>query len=204
MPGRGAAGYSRRWFLQAAVAGCAALVAAACSRGHSKSNNARPTLPSSSSPTTSDFPLGSTLDVGTVAGLRAAVTSTRAPRYVAQARAYVSAFPPELANDARGVYPAEVLPLLDAGLVVLHQRCPHLGCRVPFCESSQWFECPCHAARFDRAGEYRAGPSPRGMELMSASIENGRLILRPGTTYPGLPIGTDTTRQKPAGPFCVG
>jgi cytochrome b6-f complex iron-sulfur subunit len=201
MPGRGGAGYSRRWLLQAAVAGCGALIAAACSRGHSKSNKGPP---SSSSATTAGFPLGPTIDVGTVTGIRASLTSTRAPRYVPQARAYVSVFPPELADDAQGVYPAEVLPLLDAGLVVLHQRCPHLGCRVPFCESSQWFECPCHAARFDRSGEYRAGPSPRGMTLMSASIDKGRLILRPGTTYPGLPIGTDTTRQKPAGPFCVG
>ena len=202
MPGRGEAGYSRRWFLQAAVAGCGALISAACSRGHSKSNNAR--TPPSSSATTASFPLGPTLDVGTVTGIRASVTSVHAPRYVPQARAYVSVFPPELANDAQGVYPAELHPLLDAGLVVLHQKCPHLGCRVPFCETSQWFECPCHAARFDRAGEYRAGPSPRGMTLMSASIENGRLILKPGTTYPGVPLGTDTTRQKPAGPFCVG
>lgn len=177
------------------------MIAAACSRGHSRSNNR---LPASSSTTGPSFPLGPTLDVGAVDDIRASVTSEAAPWYVAGARAYVSVFPSELANDVDGVYPAEVIPVLAEGLVVLHQKCPHLGCRVPFCETSQFFECPCHAARFDRAGEYRAGPSPRGMSLMSAKINNGRLVLEPGTTFPGLPIGTDTTKQDPAGPYCVG
>ncbi len=39
---------------------------------------------------------------------------------------------------------------------------------------------------------------------MSSTIEGGRLILRPDTTFPGIAIGSDITNQKPAGPFCVG
>ena len=122
----------------------------------------------------------------------------------AQARAYVSTYPVDRAESERGVYPAEVLPLLDEGVIVLHQRCPHLGCRVPFCESSQWFECPCHAAKFDRAASTAPGPSPRGMALVRASIENGRLIVSTDTTISGLPIGTNTTHQAAEGPACVG
>lgn len=43
----------------------------------------------------------------------------------------------------------------------LSQKCPHLGCKVPFCDSSGRFECPCHGSIFDIAGEWIEGPSPR-------------------------------------------
>ena len=46
-------------------------------------------------------------------------------------------------------------------LLALSQKCPHLGCKVPFCESSGRFECPCHGSIFDIGGEYITGPSPR-------------------------------------------
>ena len=51
-----------------------------------------------------------------------------------------------------------------AGIVALYQKCPHLGCRVPECASSQWFECPCHGSQYNRVGEKKAGPAPRGMD----------------------------------------
>jgi cytochrome b6-f complex iron-sulfur subunit len=186
---------SRRHFLQQGLAGLVALIAVACSSGRRKSH------PTSSVPTTQGT--GTRVDVGSVDEIRASVANTHAPRYISQARAYVSAFPSELASRAKAVYPPEVLPVLAAGVVVLNQRCPHLGCRVPFCPSSQWFECPCHNAKFDRVGEYRAGPSPRGMSVVRASIDHGRLVIDPGTTFPGMPIGTNTTHQAPTGPYCV-
>jgi cytochrome b6-f complex iron-sulfur subunit len=144
------------------------------------------------------------IDAGPVEQVRATIASRRAPSYLPQARGYVSAFPADLAERARGLYPTEVLPVLAEGLIVLHHGCPHLGCRVPFCTSSQWFECPCHAAKFDRIGEYRAGPAPRGMTLYGASIQNGRLVIDAGATFPGMPLGTNTTRQSAEGPACVG
>jgi len=54
-----------------------------------------------------------------------------------------------------------------------------------------------------RVGEQRAGPASRGMDLMKASIEHGRLVIDTGTIIPGRPAGTNTTRQAPAGPFCT-
>ena len=36
---------------------------------------------------------------------------------------------------------------MEAGVVALYQKCVHLGCRVPWCTSSQWFECPCHGSQ---------------------------------------------------------
>ena len=47
-------------------------------------------------------------------------------------------------------------------LFALSQKCPHLGCQVPFCESSGRFECPCHGSVFDIGGEWIEGPAPRG------------------------------------------
>jgi hypothetical protein len=41
------------------------------------------------------------------------------------------------------------------------------------------------------------------MDLMKASIDDGRFVIDTGTIHPGLPIGTNTTHQRPAGPFCV-
>ncbi|MGO9873459.1 MAG: ubiquinol-cytochrome c reductase iron-sulfur subunit [Acidimicrobiia bacterium] len=190
---------SRRRFLRDGLAGVVAFIAVGCSPSRTKPL-ARKSVPTTTQ--ASDL-FGARMDVGTVDAIRSSIADIHMPRYIPEARAYVGAFPSELAARARPVYPAEVVPLLDAGLVVLSQKCPHLGCRVPFCETSQWFECPCHAARFDRIGEYRQGPAPAGMSLVDASIVHGRLIIDTGTTFPGAPIGTNTTRQEPAGPFCV-
>jgi len=41
------------------------------------------------------------------------------------------------------------------------------------------------------------------MSFVKASIVHGRLLIDTGTTFPGAPIGTNTTHQGPAGPFCV-
>ena len=46
-------------------------------------------------------------------------------------------------------------------LFALSQKCPHLGCRIPFCESSGHFECPCHGSKYDIGGEWIQGPAPQ-------------------------------------------
>ena len=57
------------------------------------------------------------------------------------------------------------------GIMPLYQRCVHLGCRVPFCASSQWFECPCHGSKYNFAGEYQLGPAPRGMDRFAVKVD---------------------------------
>ena len=74
---------------------------------------------------------------------------------------------------------------------------------MPYCATSHWFECPCHGAKFDQVGEKRGGPAPRGMDLMPASLRDGHLVIDTGSIVKGMPIGTNTTHQEPAGPFCV-
>ena len=56
------------------------------------------------------------------------------------------------------------------GITILSQKCPHLGCRVPQCATSQWFECQCHGSQYNRVGEKKAGPAPRGMDRYPATI----------------------------------
>ena len=207
-PGTGRAGrLSRRAFLREFVAGTVAFVAVGCTTTKKKSIVPRSTTTTAGPSTATTRPFepgfGGRIDAGPFETVRAAITNKNAPYYVPEARAYVSAFPSELLERAHAVYPPETLSALAAGLVVLYQACTHLGCRVPFCASSQWFECPCHDAKFDRVGEYRQGPAPRGMDHIAASVVNGRLVIDTGNIVKGLPPGTDTTHQRPDGPFCV-
>lgn len=89
-------------------------------------------------------------------------------------------------------------------VIALSWKCPHLGCRVPWCDSSQEFECPCHGSVFNRVGEYREGPAPRGMDRYATSVEDGVLVIDPDTVISGPSPGPETIDEPPAGPRCVG
>ena len=93
---------------------------------------------------------------------------------------------------------------MELGLVALYQKCPHLGCRVPSCPSSGWFECPCHGSQYNRVGEKKAGPAPRGMDRFPVTVSaNGDVTVDTGTVVDGPPIGTNTTGQEAEGPHCI-
>ena len=185
---------SRRHFLRSAAGAAAAFALAACT----SHKTARRTF------TYPDEPIfGERIDAGSLDHILSTIDSKHAPFYVPAARAYVNRFPDAQLAVAKKRYPEAIHASLDAGVIVLYQRCTHLGCRVPFCSSSQYFECPCHTARFDRVGEQRAGPAPRGMDLMAARVEQGRLVIDSGTIVHGMPEGTNTIHQEPSGPFCV-
>ena len=74
-------------------------------------------------------------------------------------------------------------------LFAVSQKCPHLGCRVPFCEGSGRFQCPCHGSVYNVAGEYISGPAPRGMDRFPIAVENGRVIVNLAEPVEGPPIG---------------
>jgi cytochrome b6-f complex iron-sulfur subunit len=92
---------------------------------------------------------------------------------------------------------------MEAGIVALYQKCPHLGCRVPECKSSQWFECPCHGSQYNRAGERKAGPTPRGMDRFGVSVSGGNVVIDTGSVFAGPPLGVNTTGQEAEGPNCI-
>ena len=93
---------------------------------------------------------------------------------------------------------------MEAGVIALYQKCPHLGCRVPSCATSQWFECPCHGSQYNQVGEKRGGPAPRGMDRFAMEVTpDGFLLVDTGSVIPGPPIGVNTTGQESEGPHCL-
>ena len=88
--------------------------------------------------------------------------------------------------------------------MALYQRCVHLGCRVPWCESSKWFECPCHGSRYNRWGEYQFGPAPRGLDRFAISIVEGRVVVDTSTVVTGPSRQVNALPQPPEGPHCNG
>lgn len=130
------------------------------------------------------------------------IAEKKQPFYVPEARAYVQAYPKDDVPKAKKVYAAPVAKGMEDGVVALYQKCVHLGCRVPWCQSSQWFECPCHGSKYNAVGEKKDGPAPRGLDQFAVEV-GGDITIDTSTIYQGVPIGTDTTGQKAEGPSCV-
>jgi cytochrome b6-f complex iron-sulfur subunit len=88
--------------------------------------------------------------------------------------------------------------------MTLYQKCAHLGCRVPYCNTSEWFECPCHGSKYNYAGERMPGsPAPAGLWRFPFEIEDGQVIVDTSTPTAQPPLGTDTIHQPPAGAHCI-
>jgi cytochrome b6-f complex iron-sulfur subunit len=132
--------------------------------------------------------------------------ATKQPFYNPQGRVYINPYPtdPETLAKAQKVYSDALLAGMKQGYVALYQKCVHLGCRVPWCQTSQWFECPCHGSKYNRVGEKKGGPAPRGLDRFAIAISNNQVVVDTKTVYVGPPIGTDTTGQGQDGPHCVG
>ena len=149
---------------------------------------------------------GSKINAGRLSDVIANIQANNGFLYLAEARAWVTEYPASAVAKAKPVYgnQAPVIAGMEAGIVALYQKCPHLGCRVPECKSSQWFECQCHGSQYNRVGEKKAGPAPRGMDRFAVSISNGNLTIDTGSVFAGPPVGVNTTGQEAEGPHCVG
>lgn len=147
---------------------------------------------------------GSKIRVGAVADVEAKIAAGDGFLYLAEGRMWITAYPPAALEKAKAVYPAAMMAGLEAGVIALYQKCPHLGCRVPSCKTSQWFECPCHGSQYNQAGEKKGGPAPRGMDHFAMEVSGGVLTVNTGQIVQGPPIGTNTTGQEAEGPHCVG
>jgi cytochrome b6-f complex iron-sulfur subunit len=119
--------------------------------------------------------------------------------YVPEARAYVMPFSEtETAGTA-----FEGIPVVAGGVAALYQRCVHLGCRVPWCDTSQGFECPCHGSKYNQHGEYEAGPAPRNMDRFEVQVdERNHLIIRTSSIIE-TPRADRKTVAYPQGPACI-
>ena len=149
---------------------------------------------------------GSKINAGKIDDVIGQIRSGGGFLYLPEARSWVTEYPKEAISKAEVIYGKQgaVFTGMNAGVVALYQKCPHLGCRVPECSSSQWFECPCHGSQYNRVGEKKGGPAPRGMDRFGVSVDNGMLVIDTSTVFGGPPIGTNTTGQEAEGPNCVG
>jgi cytochrome b6-f complex iron-sulfur subunit len=139
---------------------------------------------------------GSVIQAGNLDDIKNFIAQNRQPFYSGSGRFYII---PYTGNGANSVYAG----ITQDGLMALYQKCVHLGCRVPFCQTSQWFECPCHGSKYNEAGEYQLGPAPTGLNRFKLTVESNVVKVDTSTVVPGPPRGTNTTHQSPEGPFCV-
>jgi cytochrome b6-f complex iron-sulfur subunit len=132
------------------------------------------------------------------------IRSSRQPFYLGAGRFYLINYNGD-GDEPGGPYEGHTAEVPGSGrLMALYQKCAHLGCRVPFCDQSQWFECPCHGSKYNYAGEYELGPAPSGLQRFVVRVDGGQVTVDTGNPTAGPPRGVDTIRQAPEGPFCVG
>ena len=147
---------------------------------------------------------GSKVNVGKLDDIVSGIRSNGGFLYMPEARTWMTEYPKDAVAKAEIAYNGPVLTGMKSGVVALYQKCPHLGCRVPECKSSQWFECPCHGSQYNRVGEKKGGPAPRGMDRWGVEISNGSVIVNTQQVFQGPAIGTNTTGQEAEGPHCIG
>ena len=146
---------------------------------------------------------GSKISVGKVSDIKTQIQQNNGFYYYPEGRMWITEYPADALDKARAVYSDSELAGMEEGLVALYQKCVHLGCRVPECETSQWFECPCHGSQYNQVGEKKGGPAPRGLDRFAMSVEGGVFAVDTGLLITGPPIGTNTTGQEAEGPHCI-
>ena len=144
---------------------------------------------------------GSKIDAGSIEEIKDQLFQADGsviPAFIPSARAYVLPLDQTAAANSQFSSGSTVAD----GLVAVYQRCVHLGCRVPWCNSSQGFECPCHGSKYNMVGEYFAGPAPRNLDRFNVSNVNGRFIIDTGTIIES-PRAPGMSVKYPQGLSCI-
>jgi cytochrome b6-f complex iron-sulfur subunit len=86
-----------------------------------------------------------------------------------------------------------------SGYLALWQKCPHLGCAVPwrggfnFNGADGWFRCPCHGSTYTKAGKRVFGPAPRSMDTFALTVDaQGNLTVHTDQVT----LGTDDNASR--------
>ncbi len=74
---------------------------------------------------------GSKIRVGKISDLQTQITAGKGFLYLAEGRMWLTNYPSYAVEKAKKAYSQPVLNSMEAGIVVVYQKCPHLGCRVP-------------------------------------------------------------------------
>lgn len=86
------------------------------------------------------------------------------------------------------------------GILALYQKCPHLGCTVPwrpdfeFGGTKGWYRCPCHGSTYTKGAAILVyGPAPRPMDTMAVEVlANGDVVVDTGAITKG---GADNAKR---------
>ncbi|WP_370328275.1 ubiquinol-cytochrome c reductase iron-sulfur subunit [Euzebya sp.] len=140
---------------------------------------------------------GAAIDLGPEADVLASIDDGGGRFEFPSGRLYMVRY--DAAKDPDGQY-ADITG--DASVMAIYQKCVHLGCRVPWCDSSRWFECPCHGSRYNRWGEYEFGPAPRGLDRFPVTLENGNVFVDTATVITGPARTAGVLGEPAAGPNC--
>lgn len=144
---------------------------------------------------------GSDVNAGDVAGLLDQAINddgTVTPVFIPEARAYVVPAPSTLSAQFADK------SLEAGGVMALYQRCVHLGCRVPWCQTSQGFECPCHGSKYNGIGEYFAGPAPRNLDRFVVALTPTNQLVISTSSIIETPRALDKSVVYPQGVSCIG
>jgi cytochrome b6-f complex iron-sulfur subunit len=88
------------------------------------------------------------------------------------------------------------------GVLALWQKCPHLGCTVPWRSDFEyqarkgWFRCPCHGSTYTREGGVIVfGPAPRPLDVFPLKVQDdGSLIVQTGRAFEGTGSASNPSR----------
>jgi cytochrome b6-f complex iron-sulfur subunit len=145
---------------------------------------------------------GAKIDVGDAEALKSELQATREPKFIADGRFWLTLYEGNT-EAAQGVPVYQDANTPVSGINALYRKCVHLGCSVPWCSTSKWFECPCHGSKYSYDGEYRDGPAPRGLDRFRVDIVDGKVVVDTGNVLEGPPRGTRTSQPAPEGQHCV-
>ncbi len=144
------------------------------------------------------------VDLGDAEELAEQIADERTPIRVPDGGISIITWEPDLSAAMQAYGETHAITDGGIGLMAINtQVCPHLGCAVPWCQSSQWFECPCHGSRYNRYGEWTGGPAPRGLDRYSSFVQDGRFIADLTTLLTGPARTANALEQPQEGPNCV-
>ncbi|MCB1283963.1 MAG: Rieske 2Fe-2S domain-containing protein [Microthrixaceae bacterium] len=148
---------------------------------------------------------GSKLRMGKITDLVGEIQTEGGFLYRPEGRMWLVEYPKSAIPKGQVVYGSQPSwPGMEAGILALYQKCVHLGCRVPSCDTSKWFECACHGSQYNQVGERKGGPAPRGLDRFAMEVSaDGVLTVNTGMIVQGPPLGTNTTGQEAQGPHCI-
>jgi cytochrome b6-f complex iron-sulfur subunit len=94
------------------------------------------------------------------------------------------------------------------GLMALWQKCPHLGCTIPWNAAFStrgrrgWFRCPCHGSTYTKEGGVLVeGPAPRPMDVFPLEVEDDLSVtVQTGRDFEGTGRLDNPSRAAPYEP----